>query len=92
MDDQKTNRASGRGITTHRMRFSLRWLFLITTYVAILTAGVVIGPPWLWLMFLVAILVSHIHRWRERRSKEAEAWYKAHPELEGGQENNFPTT
>ena len=66
------------------MSFSLRWLFSLTTYVAILTAGVVMAqswPPALWLMAVVAILVSHIHRWRERRSKEAEAWYKAHPEL-----------
>ena len=34
------------------MRFSLRWLFLITTYTAILTAGYVIGqswPPGFWL-------------------------------------------
>jgi hypothetical protein len=62
------------------MRFSLRWLFLITTYTAILTAGVVIGrswPPGLMVMILVAILVSHIHRSRRRQSPEAAAWFKA---------------
>jgi Flp pilus assembly protein TadB len=91
MNDQRTDRNSG-GATANRMRFSLRWLFLITTYVAIATAGVVLGPPWLWFMFLVVILMSHIHRWREQRSNEAEAWYKAHPELLPSDENNIPTT
>jgi hypothetical protein len=65
------------------MRFSLRWLFSLTTYVAILTAGVVIGqswPPGLWLMILVAILVSHI-RWGPRQSPEATAYYNSRPEL-----------
>jgi hypothetical protein len=66
------------------MRFSLRWLFLITTYAAILTAGFVIGQSWLpgfWLMILVAILISHIHRSRGPESREARAYYDAHPEL-----------
>jgi hypothetical protein len=69
------------------MRFSLRWLFLITTittYTAILTAGVVISqtwPPGLFLMIMVAILVSLARPWRGRQSPEAEAWYQAHPEL-----------
>jgi hypothetical protein len=46
------------------MQFSLRWLFLLTTYVAILLAGVVISqawPPGLMLMVIVAILVSLLH-------------------------------
>ncbi len=76
------------------MRFSLRWLFLITTYTAILTAGVVIGqtwPPGFFLMIVVAILVSLIGPGRWRQSPEAEAWYRAHPELLRDQDNNFPT-
>jgi hypothetical protein len=75
------------------MRFSLRWLFLITTYTAILTAGVVIGqtwPPGFFLMIVVAILVSLTRPWRGRQSPEAEAWYKEHPELPHDQDNNFP--
>ncbi len=95
VDDQRTNRPGGGGILGKRMQFSLRWLFLITTYTAILTAGVVIGqswPPGLMLMILVAILVSHIHRSRRRQSPEAEAWYKAHPELPRSEENDSPTT
>jgi hypothetical protein len=47
------------------MRFSLRWLFLLTTYVAILTPRFMIGQivaAWLWLMLPIALLVSHIHR------------------------------
>jgi hypothetical protein len=75
------------------MRFSLRWLFLITTYTAILTAGVVIGqtwPPGFFLMVLVAILVSLIHPLHRRQSPEAEAWYRAHPELSRDQDDKSP--
>ncbi len=65
------------------MRFSLRWLFAVTTYVAILTAGVAIGqswPPGLGVMVLIAILVSLIRQWRGPESPEATAYYQAHPE------------
>jgi hypothetical protein len=76
------------------MRYSLRWLFLITTYTAILTAGVVISqtwPPALFLSIMVAILVSLIGPYRARQSPEAEAWYSAHPELRRNQDDNLST-
>jgi hypothetical protein len=76
------------------MRFSLRWLFLITTYTAILTAGVVISqswPPALFVSIMVAILVSLIGPHRARHSPEAEAWYKANPELSRHGHDSFPT-
>jgi hypothetical protein len=75
------------------MRFSLRWLFLITTYTAILTAGMVIGqtwPPGFFLMIVVAILVSLIGPARGRQSPEAEAWQRAHPELSRDQDDKSP--
>ncbi len=59
------------------MKFSLRWLFLITTYAAVLMAGFVIGqswPPALWLSILVVIFISHIKRWRGIESPEAKAY------------------
>jgi hypothetical protein len=74
------------------MRFPLRLLFLITTYTAILAAGVVISqswPPALFLMIVVAILVSLIGPYRGRQSPEAEAWYSAHPERRRNQDDNF---
>jgi hypothetical protein len=76
------------------MWFSLRWLFLITTYTAILTAGEVISqtwPPALFVSIMVAILVSLIGPYRGRQSPEAEAWYSAHPELRRNQDDNFST-
>jgi uncharacterized membrane protein YvlD (DUF360 family) len=49
------------------MRFSLRWLFLATTYVALVAAAVAIGESWMlgfWMAIAAAILLSHI-RWVE---------------------------
>lgn len=75
------------------MRFPLSSLFAITTYVAILTVGVVIGqswPPGLWLMALVVILVSHLHLHRKGQSPEARAYFRQHPEQQRGEGDKFP--
>jgi hypothetical protein len=52
------------------MRFSLRRLFLITTNVAILAAGVAIGrthPPALVVMAVMALMIWHIDTWKDDR-------------------------
>jgi hypothetical protein len=45
------------------MRISLRSLFAVTTYIALVIAAIVVGQTSLvgfWLLMLAAILVSHV--------------------------------